>query len=63
MSMQVVQINAGNRGSLSVTSLFPRTPATGEPRTLPIGTLNPLLEGPPFHTAPLSGYKFPGRLT
>jgi hypothetical protein len=34
----------------SVTSLFPRTPATREPETPPIGdsttTLNPLLEGP-----------------
>jgi hypothetical protein len=37
MSMQTVQINVGNSGSPSVTGLFPRTPATGEPETLPIG--------------------------
>jgi hypothetical protein len=46
----------GDSGSPSVTSLFPRTPGTGKPRTLPLGIcgakirprkVNLLLEGVP----------------
>jgi hypothetical protein len=67
-----VQTDVGNSGSPSATSLFPRTPATGERETLPIRicgakirprNLNLLLEGRSVHTAALSGHRFPGYLT